>query len=127
METWTISELAAAATTAPSDEPVQVNGRTRDMPNERLIRWYTTIGLLDPPLARRGRIALYGRRHLLQLVAVKRRQAGGLAVGALQAELTGATDAMLVQAAHLTGLPDASGPPDVDVSADGSTNHSGHS
>jgi DNA-binding transcriptional MerR regulator len=125
-ETWTISELAErAASLLESAGPV--NGRVREVPNERLIRWYTTIGLLDPPLARRGRIALYGRRHLLQLVAVKRRQADGLSIAAIQAELTGATDAMLVQAAHLTGLPDASGPPDVDVSADGSTNHSGHS
>ncbi|GAB3891494.1 hypothetical protein GCM10027612_37450 [Microbispora bryophytorum subsp. camponoti] len=33
------------------DGPQQrANGRVRELPNERLIRWYTTIGLLDPPL-----------------------------------------------------------------------------
>ena len=84
------------------------NGRVREVPNERLIRWYTTIGLLDPPLGRRGRVALYGRRHLLQLVAVKRRQADGLSIAAIQAELTGATDAMLQRAARLAGPPSGS-------------------
>ncbi|GII26822.1 MerR family transcriptional regulator [Planotetraspora mira] len=123
-ETWTISELAERAASL-LDSAGPVNGRVREVPNERLIRWYTTIGLLDPPLARRGRVALYGRRHLLQLVAVKRRQADGLSIAAIQTELTGATDAMLLQAARLSGLPDVSGPPDVDAPAEGSTNHSG--
>ncbi|MEV4459468.1 MerR family transcriptional regulator, partial [Microbispora sp. NPDC049633] len=86
------------------------NGRVREVPNERLIRWYTTIGLLDPPLGRRGRVALYGRRHLLQLVAVKRRQADGLSIAAIQAELTGATDAMLQRVAGLAGPPPESPP-----------------
>ncbi|HZB29549.1 MAG TPA: MerR family transcriptional regulator [Streptosporangiaceae bacterium] len=98
---WTISELAELAGAALADDPVRVNGRVRELPNERLIRWYTTIGLLDPPLARRGRTALYGPRHLLQLVAVKRRQAAGLAIAQIQAELTGATDDMLRDIARL--------------------------
>lgn len=85
---------------ANGPEP-RANGRVREVPNERLIRWYTTIGLLDPPLGRRGRVALYGRRHLLQLVAVKRRQAEGLSIADIQAELAGATDAMLQSVAGL--------------------------
>ncbi|MGI8328328.1 MerR family transcriptional regulator [Actinomadura scrupuli] len=105
--TWTITELAgeaaailAAGPAAPAD---QVNGRVRDMPNERLIRWYTTIGLVDPPLARRGRTALYGQRHLLQLVAVKRRQAAGLTIAEIQTELAGAPDDTLRAIARLPG------------------------
>ncbi|GLX05972.1 MerR family transcriptional regulator [Microbispora sp. NBRC 16548] len=117
-DTWTIGELAERAADllgqdrrAHGQEPrddgpeSRVNGRIREVPNERLIRWYTTIGLLDPPLGRRGRVALYGRRHLLQLVAVKRRQADGLSIAAIQAELAGATDAMLQRAAGLTEPP----------------------
>ncbi|MGI5159688.1 MerR family transcriptional regulator [Microbispora sp. CA-102843] len=88
----------------------RANGRVREVPNERLIRWYTTIGLLDPPLGRRGRVAFYGRRHLLQLVAVKRRQADGLSIAAIQAELAGATDAMLQRAAGLTEPPPGPAP-----------------
>ncbi|WP_037970056.1 MerR family transcriptional regulator [Streptosporangium amethystogenes] len=97
---WTIGELAerASAALAPT---AQLNGRVRDVPNERLIRWYATIGLLDPPLARRGRVALYGRRHLLQLIAVKRRQADGRTIADIQAELTGATDQTLESIARI--------------------------
>ncbi|MFD0898833.1 MerR family transcriptional regulator [Actinomadura sediminis] len=100
--TWTIGELAdrAAAALAAGDSP-PANGRVRDLPNERLIRWYTTIGLLDPPLGRRGRTALYGRRHLLQLVAVKRRQAAGRSIAEIQVELAAATDESLERIAEL--------------------------
>ncbi|MBB2912765.1 DNA-binding transcriptional MerR regulator [Streptosporangium becharense] len=97
---WTIGELIEHASAALSST-TRPNGRVRDVPNERLIRWYSTIGLLDPPLARRGRVALYGRRHLLQLVAVKRRQADGRTIAEIQAELTGATDRALESIADL--------------------------
>ncbi|GAA4189056.1 helix-turn-helix domain-containing protein [Microbispora amethystogenes] len=102
--TWTIVELAERAADLLGSEP-RVNGRVREVPNERLIRWYTTIGLIDPPAARRGRLALYDHRHLLQLVAVKRRQAEGLSIAAIQAELAGATDAMLQRIAGLAEVP----------------------
>ncbi|MFC5187024.1 MerR family transcriptional regulator [Actinomadura harenae] len=95
-ETWTISELAEhAAAALAADGVPRVNGRVRDLPNERLIRWYTSIGLLDPPLGRRGRTALYGPRHLLQLLAVKRRQALGRSIAEIQVELAGAPDSLL--------------------------------
>ncbi|KAB2350832.1 MerR family transcriptional regulator [Actinomadura rudentiformis] len=100
--TWTITELADRAVAALSaDGSPRANGRVRDLPNERLIRWYTTIGLVDPPLGRRGRTALYGHRHLLQLVAIKRRQAAGRSIAEIQTELTGAPDATLEEIAQL--------------------------
>ena len=77
------------------------------MPNERLVRWYVTVGLVDPPLSRRGRVAQYGRRHLLQLVAVKRRQAEGRSLAEIQAELAGATDEKLAAVARVPGTPPA--------------------
>ncbi len=80
-----------------------MNGRVRDVPNERLVRWYVTVGLVDPPLSRRGRVAQYGRRHLLQLVAVKRRQAEGRSLAEIQAELAGATDEKLAAVARVPG------------------------
>ncbi len=100
-ETWTIAELADRATQVLAGQPTEANGRVRDLPNERLVRWYTTIGVVDPPLGRRGRVALYGRRHLLQLVAVKRRQAEGRPLAGIQAELAGATDGTLATIARL--------------------------
>jgi DNA-binding transcriptional MerR regulator len=102
---WTIGELAERASTALAST-ARLNGRVRDVPNERLIRWYSTIGLLDPPSARRGRIALYGRRHLLQLIAVKRRQADGRTIAEIQAELTGAADQILEAIARIPETPD---------------------
>jgi DNA-binding transcriptional MerR regulator len=90
--------------------PARANGRVRDVPNERLVRWYVTVGLVDPPLSRRGRVARYGRRHLLQLVAVKRRQAEGRSLAEIQAELAGATDEALAAVAR---IPDTQPTPDV--------------
>lgn len=109
-DTWTIGELAEHAADALRAHGQPVNGRVRDLPGERLIRWYTTIGLVDPPLSRRGRIARYGRRHLLQLVAVKRMQATGMSIADIQATLAGATDAMLEEAAG-SGTPRPAGRP----------------
>lgn len=100
---WTIDELSAEVADAlAADDPGQSNGRVRAVPDRRTIRWYTTIGLLDRPVAMRGRTALYGRRHLLQLVAIKRLQARDHALAAVQQAIVGATDATL---ADIAGLP----------------------
>jgi hypothetical protein len=124
-ESWTIAELAELAADAlarldgrpehgpdsgPVAGPVRASGRVRDVPNERLIRWYGTVGLVDPPLSRRGRVARYGRRHLLQLVAVKRRQAEGKSLAEIQEELAGVTDEALAAVARIPGLPAAPAP-----------------
>ncbi len=95
------SATAVAASGGAPSSPVRANGRVRDVPNERLVRWYVTVGLVDPPLSRRGRVARYGRRHLLQLVAVKRRQAQGQSLAEIQAELAGATDEALAAVARV--------------------------
>src|SRR5918996_2636452 len=99
---WTLDELAERVDAALAvDYPGQPSGRVRDVPDRRAIRWYTTIGLVDRPAAHRGRTAMYGPRHLLQLVAVKRLQARGLPLVAIQQELAGATDAQLARVARL--------------------------
>jgi DNA-binding transcriptional MerR regulator len=100
---WTIRELASRAEAALGNQATQPSARVRDVPDERLIRWYATIGLLDPP-CREGRAAWYGPRHLLQLVAIKRRQAAGRSLAGIQAELFGATDETLLSIAQ---IPDA--------------------
>ena len=43
----------------------------------------------------RGRTALYGPRHVLQLVAIKRLQAQGLSLAAVQERVVGLSDAAL--------------------------------
>jgi hypothetical protein len=99
----TIRELAATAAEAVAAADVRgANRRVTELPDERTIRWYSTIGLLDRPVSYRGRTALYGERHVLQLVAIKRRQAEGRTLAEIQDELVGATDRTL---RRIAGLP----------------------
>jgi DNA-binding transcriptional MerR regulator len=118
---WPVEELigravqALAGGAAPSvagGEARTANGRVTQLPDRRLVRWYATIGLVDPPLASQGRTARYGPRHLLQLVAVKRRQAQGRTLAQIQAELAGATDAALAAIADVSAdlLSDSAAP-----------------
>jgi len=101
---YTIDELTELVGAALSvDYDGAPTGRVRDVPDQRAIRWYVTRGLVDRPVATRGRVALYGRRHLLQLVAIKRRQAGGRSLADIQAELAGATDRTLAAVARIEG------------------------
>jgi DNA-binding transcriptional MerR regulator len=99
----TIDELTRAAGEALTASPYngQPSARVREVPDKRTIRYYTTIGLLDRPAEMRGRTAYYGRRHLLQLVAIKRRQAQGRSLAQIQQELAGATDKALARWADL--------------------------
>jgi len=99
---WTIDELVERVGAALTAEyPGAPNGRVRDVPDRRAVRWYATTGLVDRPSAMRGRTALYETRHLLQLVAVKRRQAEGRTLAEIQAELTGATESTLAEIARV--------------------------
>src|ERR1700742_2668380 len=94
---WTLDELvrrAAVALAGPA-YPGWLNGRVRDVPNHRSVPLYSTIGLVARPAAMQGRTALYGVRHLLQIVAIKRRQAQGRSLAQIQAELGGATNETL--------------------------------
>jgi DNA-binding transcriptional MerR regulator len=104
METphWTLDELGARVALALAvDYEGQANGRVRDVPDRRTIRYYTTLGLIDRPTEMRGRTALYGPRHLLQLVAIKRLQTRGLSLAEIQTRLVGITAAALQKLAQL--------------------------
>jgi DNA-binding transcriptional MerR regulator len=99
---WTIDDLGQQVARALSvGYEGQVNGRVRDVPDRRTIRYYTTLGLIDRATRMLGRTALYGRRHLLQLVAIKRLQAQGLSLTELQQRLLGLPDSRLAEIAQL--------------------------
>jgi DNA-binding transcriptional MerR regulator len=83
-ETWTLAELVAEAASWIATLPPPKNGQVRAVPDERTIRYYAAQGLLDRPAAMRGRTALYGRRHLAQVVAIKRLQSAGHSLAAIQ-------------------------------------------
>jgi hypothetical protein len=100
---WTLDELVrrvAVALAGPA-YPGAPNGRVRGVPDRRGVRWYGTIGLVDRPAEMQGRTALYGTRHLMQIVAVKRLQALGRSLAEIQAELAGATDVTLRRVASV--------------------------
>jgi DNA-binding transcriptional MerR regulator len=98
----TIDELAHSVAAALAESQVQSpNGRVREIPDVRTLRFYTTIGLLDRPTEMRGRTALYGPRHVLQLVSIKRLQAAGLSLAEVQAHLLNASDDELRRLAQL--------------------------
>ena len=73
----------------------QNSGRIKAVPDIRTLRFYTTRGLLAPPEEIRGRTAFYGRRHLVQAVAIKRLQSDGESLEKIQNRVVGATDAQL--------------------------------
>jgi DNA-binding transcriptional MerR regulator len=100
---WTIEELRAAVAAALGegyDGPP--NGRVRDVPDQRTIRYYTTLGLIDRAVEMRGRTALYGTRHLLQLVAIKKLQAQGQSLSEVQQSLVGQPTAAIARLAGLS-------------------------
>ena len=88
---WSLDDLVAEAgrllETLGLDAGVR-DGRVSPAPDARTVRYYTTLGLLDRPRIE-GREARYGRRHLVQLAAIKALQAEGLSLGDAQARLYG--------------------------------------
>src|ERR1700759_5023133 len=90
---YTIAELADASAAALDALGIAArNGQVRDRPDVRTIRYYATLGLIDPPAEMTGRTARYGGRHLLQVLAVKAVQARGDSLADAQRTLVGASD-----------------------------------
>ncbi len=99
---WTLDELVAEAATRLAEAGIgQASSRIRDVPDRRTARYYTSLGLLDGPREFRGKIGLYGERQLLQLLAIKRLQAQGEPLDAIQARLLGASTRRLRALAEL--------------------------
>lgn len=99
--TWTLEELSARVKDALASGYVPPgSARVRAVPDARTIRYYTTLGLVDRPELD-GRRALYGERHLLQLVAIKRLQAEGRSLVEVQEALAGLDDEALRQLARI--------------------------
>ena len=66
-------------------------------PSQRLLRYYTTLGLLDRASKMVARTAYYSRRHLMQLLAIKSLQHEGMTLQEIQQELLGNSDSQLLQ------------------------------
>src|ERR1700759_2913704 len=80
MNLLTLPEFAAVAATAvQASGAVPDNRQAKPVPAERMVRYYTARGLLPRP-GPRGRALVYGRSHLLRLVAIKRMQGEGMSL-----------------------------------------------
>ncbi len=84
--------------------------RVRALPDERTLRYYQTLGVLDRPDRYEGRAAVYGFRHVLQAVAAKALQGAGYSLAQVQSALTGASISTL-EAAVREAVTAHPGPP----------------
>ena len=95
----TLENLVAAAARVLRRLDVRpADGRVAAEPDARGVRYYQGIGVLDRPARYDGRRAVYGFRHLLQLIAVKRLQQEGHPLHLIQQSLAGRPTAALEQA-----------------------------
>jgi DNA-binding transcriptional MerR regulator len=94
------AEVAARAVAASGAAPE--NRQAKTVPAARMIRYYTARGLLPRP-GSRGRALVYGRRHVLQLVAIKRLQGEGLSLDQIAERLAGLSDSDLEALAAVPG------------------------
>jgi DNA-binding transcriptional MerR regulator len=95
----TLEELVATAARLLRRLDVRPgDGRVSQAPDARGVRYYQGIGVVDRPLRYDGRRAIYGFRHLLQLLAVKRFQQEGHPLHLIQQSLAGCPTAVLERA-----------------------------
>ena len=89
--------------------PRQERGSVTEVPDERMVRYYSSGGLISPPESRQGVSAVYGYLHLLQLLVIKRLQAEHLPIRKIRELVDGRTEEGLEQ---LLGV-EAGGPTSV--------------
>jgi DNA-binding transcriptional MerR regulator len=102
MNRWTIQELAETVNAWCRDRALQpANGQTASELSARTLHYYRSAGLLDAPESGAGRG--YGRRHLLQLKAIRILQSQGLPLSRIQQLLFARSDEELKQIAETAG------------------------
>jgi DNA-binding transcriptional MerR regulator len=96
------SELAGTVNAWCRDRALQpANGQTASELSARTLHYYRSAGLLDAPESGAGRG--YGRRHLLQLKAIRILQTHGLPLSRIQQLLFARSDEELEQIAESAG------------------------
>ena len=95
---WSLEELSQLSQTEMEKRRIPTpGGRVSQVPTARTIRYYTSLGLVDRPVAYDGGLAQYGPRHLLQLLAIKVLQAEYLPLPEIQKQLYGRSEDELRQ------------------------------
>lgn len=104
-----LSELAALTGRLLDEADVRAEDGRLGALDERTLRYWQTLGLLDRPLTYEGRQAVYGYRHLLQALSVRLLQSRGHSLAQAQAALAG-VDSAALELAVLSALPGAEAP-----------------
>src|ERR1700759_4360601 len=60
--------------------PLQEKATVTEVPDERTIRYYLNEGLLSPADEKQGTASVFGYRHLLQLLVIKKLQSEHLPI-----------------------------------------------
>src|ERR1700739_3759040 len=85
---YSLEELAAEVQAWTEKHRVfPANGQAAEEITERTIRYYRTLGLLDPPLGNYTRT--FSQKHKLQLIAIRLYQSQGLPLRKIRDELYG--------------------------------------
>ena len=86
-------ELAGRWT--PAVAAGQSRHKVTEVPTERTLRYYVTMGLIDRPLGYEGTRARYGFRHFLQVLSIKALQARYFPLRKVRSTISGRPDAEL--------------------------------
>lgn len=98
-EEFDLAALCVAAGAVLSKVEASIpDDRARLCPDKRTLRYYTTLGLLGAPLHFEGRRAIYGYRHLIQVLSIKLLQVKGYSLAKIQKTLPKATEEALEKA-----------------------------
>lgn len=109
---WGLADLAALAGAILSTSGVvPLSAAAQARPSPRTVRFYLTRHLMDGPEGR-GTAAVYGYRHLLQLLSIKLRQMEGATLEAIEAEARDQTGDAIERRVAAT-LGEALPPPDL--------------
>ena len=81
-----LSDLAAEVIRSCGIQPA--NNQAKTVPAQRMVRYYMANGLLSKPTGN-GRELRFGRRHLLELIAIKRMQSTGTSLSDVRKALDG--------------------------------------
>lgn len=114
MTLLTLPEFAAAAADAvEASGAAPDNRQAKAVPAERMVRYYTSRGLLPRP-GNRGRALTYGRTHLVRLVAIKRLQGQGLSLDEIAERLAAMSSDQVEELAAIpdSAIPDGLGDPE---------------
>src|SRR5271155_4824474 len=91
-----LEELAAGVQAWAAEHRVYpANGQAAEEITERTIRYYRTLGLLDPPLGNYHKT--FSEKHRLQLIAIRLFQSLGLPLRKIRDELYGKSLEDLIQ------------------------------